>query len=482
MNNIHSYPLNDDDYGDEFIVDTYQQNTPSKFPFPNMATRVNKPLNSYIKSSKVVNDVIHGHMEIPNYILEFVDTEQFQRLRDLKQIGTTNFVFPCANHTRFEHSLGVSHLAGKYIEKIKASQPELEITQDELKFVRIAGLCHDLGHGPYSHSFESWVQSTGRKFHHETMSIKMLEWLIDEHGLEYSTDDIKYISNLITGTRQGKERNFIYDIVANHRNSVDVDKFDYLARDSYYLGRSIVCDFTRLMEFSRVIDDEICYCSKEIYNLYELFHTRYSLHKIVYTHKVGKAIEFMISDAFSEADHFLGISDQIEDPREYINLTDSLLKRIETSKEPQLAKSREIIKNIRNRNLYKFVDEILVGSAQKIPDDFAKEIAKEGNGLVPEDIIVHRLKLNYAFKDKDPVQQTHFYTRYDNTKKFQISKEQTSQLIPNQFQEERIRIFCRNKEKFENVQLAFRKILNNYDISPNPSFTASPFKQQPQNE
>ncbi|EGC28685.1 hypothetical protein DICPUDRAFT_159857 [Dictyostelium purpureum] len=413
--------------------------------------------------------------------MEFVDTEQFQRLRDLKQVGTTNFVFPCANHTRFEHSLGVSHLAGKYIDKIKATQPELEITEDEQKFVRIAGLCHDLGHGPFSHAFESWAESTGKHFHHEEMSIKMLDWIIEDQGLDYSTDDIKYISRLIRGKDRPKERAFIYDIVANDRNSVDVDKFDYISRDSYFLGRSVVCDFTRLMEFSRVIDDEICFLSKEIYNLYELFHTRYSLHKLVYTHKVGKSIEFMISDAFSEADSFLKISDQLDDPKEFINLSDSLLKRIETSKEPELQKSRAIIKNIRNRNLYKFVDEIIVHSQQiKWDSDksLAKEISNQGKDILESDLIVQNLKLNYALKDKDPVQSTHFYTRYDNTKKFNIKKDEASQLIPSKFQEERIRIFCKNKDKFEEIQAAFRKVLANYEIEPNPSFTASPYKNK----
>ncbi|KAM9984970.1 hypothetical protein ACTFIY_009404 [Dictyostelium cf. discoideum] len=435
------------------------------------------------KSSKIINDVIHGHMEVPDYIMDFIDTEQFQRLRDLKQLGTTSFVFPCASHSRFEHSIGVSHLAGKYIDRIKVTQPELEITEREQKFVRIAGLCHDLGHGPFSHAFESWVDQLGgggagrKRFHHEDMSIKMLNWIIDEHGLdEYDSDDIKFISSLIQGKHRPKERAFIYDIVANNRNSVDVDKFDYLSRDSYYLGRSTVCDFQRLMEFSKVIDDQICFLSKEIYNLYELFHTRYSLHKLVYTHKVGKSIEFMIADAFTEADQFLKISDQLEDPKEFINLSDSLLRRIETSKEPELEKSRKIIKNIRNRNLYKFVDEIIV-STDKIrwsADSLAEDIAKEGNGILESDIIVQNLKLNYAFKDKDPVQSTKFYTRYDSTQSFIIKKEETSHLIPNQFQEERIRIFCRSKEKCEQVQTAFRKLLKNHNLSPNPSFTVSP--------
>ncbi|GAM17063.1 hypothetical protein SAMD00019534_002380 [Acytostelium subglobosum LB1] len=429
---------------------------------------------------KIIKDVVHDHMEIPIYIQDFVDSVQVQRLRDLKQVGTTSFVFPCASHHRFEHSLGVSHLAGYYIDRLKTNQPELEITEQEQKCIRIAGLCHDLGHGPFSHAFESWAHRTeaGKSFHHEDMSIKMLNYLIDDKGLDYSTDDIKLIESLITGEAlHGRSnRRFIYDIVANDRNSIDVDKFDYLARDSYYLGRAIVCDFTRLIEFSRVIDNEICYCSKEVYNLYELFHTRYSLHKLVYSHKVGKAIEFMISDAFMKADPYLKISEQLDDPKEFITLTDCLLNRIEYSKEKELEESRRIIKNIRTRNIYKFVDEVILLNDNHL-EITAEKIANIGSGIVPEDIIVDNLKLNYGLKDADPVQHTSFYTRYDNSAKIKVGPEHISLMIPREFQEKRIRIFTRNKEKSIKIQEAFRKLLNDYNIEPNPSTTVSPMKK-----
>ena len=81
---------------------------------------------------------------------------------------------------------------------------------------------------------------------------------------------------------------YLFDVVANNRNSIDVDKFDYLERDCYYLGVKSAFDFSRLMRFSRVVNDQITYYFKECYNIYELFHTRYSLHKKIYHHRVGK--------------------------------------------------------------------------------------------------------------------------------------------------------------------------------------------------
>lgn len=90
---------------------------------------------------------------------QFIDTPQFQRLRYLKQLGTTSFVFTGAVHTRFEHSVGVSHLANRVVTQLQQRQPELEISDREVKLVTLAGLCHDLGHGPFSHAFEQvgWV-------------------------------------------------------------------------------------------------------------------------------------------------------------------------------------------------------------------------------------------------------------------------------------------------------------------------------------
>src|ERR1051325_11020439 len=95
------------------------------------------------------------------------------------------------------------------------------------------------------------------------------------------------IYNFIFGISKDRHQ-FLFDIVANKTNSIDVDKFDYLARDCHYLGIKTVFDFSRLMNFSRVNGDQIAYYDKECYNIYELFHTRYSLFKRAYYHRVGK--------------------------------------------------------------------------------------------------------------------------------------------------------------------------------------------------
>ena len=197
---------------------------------------------------KVINDPVHGHITLPDYCLRVVDTPQFQRLRELKQMGAAYYVYPGASHNRFEHSLGVCHLAGEMLSQLQLRQPhELEINELDMKRVRLAGLCHDLGHGPFSHSFEGWASKQTGGWHHEDMSKKLFQYLVDDNAIDLENDDIRFIQDLIGGDPSGHAENkkFIFDIVANSRNSVDVDKFDYLARDCYNMDFKSSYDFSR---------------------------------------------------------------------------------------------------------------------------------------------------------------------------------------------------------------------------------------------
>ena len=174
-------------------------------------------------------------------------------------------------------------------------------------------MCHDLGHGPFSHVFDS--EFLPRRFgssydpdawSHEGMGADMLEYLIDANHLDLTAqgapeDLLRRVQSLITSGHgrlssqgaPGPAKGYLKEIVANARNSVDVDKFDYIARDCQNCGLKNSADFTRLQLYMKVIDDEICFKASEVLNLYELFHTRASLHQRVYTHKKAKAIEYM---------------------------------------------------------------------------------------------------------------------------------------------------------------------------------------------
>eukprot|EP00057_Strongylocentrotus_purpuratus_P021436 XP_011675910.1 PREDICTED: deoxynucleoside triphosphate triphosphohydrolase SAMHD1-like [Strongylocentrotus purpuratus] len=277
--------------------------------------------------SKVYNDPIHTSVQMPEHCQIIIDTQEFQRLRFIKQLGCTFYVFPSAVHTRFEHSIGVSHLAGKLASMLQQSErnSSYPISDSEVACVEIAGLCHDLGHGPFSHAFEGVVPADkdGKKWKHEEQSVKMLKYLIKHNGLEeklkkepykIESEDIEFICQLILGVKKDdemlrKDKLCLYQIVNNFVNGVDVDKWDYFARDTHYLGMKSAFDLNRILPFVKVLEvkrgdetrRELCFRDKVANDLNLMFFTRRRLHYTAYQHRVTKVISIMLKDAFLEA-------------------------------------------------------------------------------------------------------------------------------------------------------------------------------------
>ncbi|KAF8931770.1 SAM domain and HD [Haplosporangium gracile] len=454
---------------------------------------------------KYINDPIHGHVLLDADTLSCIDTPQFQRLRDLKQLGSAYYVFPGATHKRFEsldiqtarcvlssqHSIGTSHLAGELVERFRDTQPELEISTSDVKCVKLAGLCHDLGHGPFSHVFDNEFiprAIPGSNWTHEQGSEMMLEYLVDDNHVDIDREEINFIKDLIMGERRGNSQRhaFLFDIVSNKRNSLDVDKYDYLQRDCYNVGIKSSIDCSRLMKMSRVIDDQICWHHKEVYNLYELYHTRFSLFKRVYTHRVGKAIEYMLTDALLAADSVMGISQAIFHGDQYLHLTDDIIRQIERSREPGLEDSKAILKRIRTRNLYKFVDELLIpreklGILTKENINSAEIVSCQGSNdhLQQEDVIVEFLKNNYAMKDQNPVDGIKFFSKTNYSVSYHIPKEKVSSLIPSEFQENIIRVFSRDPTKVRAVHEAFRRLMSRFYRTSDGSSNLPPSSTSP---
>ncbi|KAE8716537.1 HD domain-containing metal-dependent phosphohydrolase family protein [Hibiscus syriacus] len=156
-----------------------------------------------------------------------------------------------------------------------------------------SGLLHDVGHGPFSHLFEREFlpqMLNGYEWSHEDMSVKKIDYIVDEHNIEIDAAMLKNVKDMVLASSANASQNtvnekcFLYDIVANGRNGIDVDKFDYIVRDSRACGLGCNFQFQRLMETMRVMDDEICYRAKDYLTVHKLFATRADLHRTVYTH------------------------------------------------------------------------------------------------------------------------------------------------------------------------------------------------------
>eukprot|EP00262_Sarcandra_glabra_P006375 TRINITY_DN1861_c0_g1_i1.p1 TRINITY_DN1861_c0_g1~~TRINITY_DN1861_c0_g1_i1.p1 ORF type:complete len:460 (-),score=48.66 TRINITY_DN1861_c0_g1_i1:361-1629(-) len=371
--------------------------------------------------SKNVHDNVHGNIYLDPLCLKFIDTEQFQRLRDLKQLGLAHLVYPGAVHSRFEHSLGVYWLAGEAVHKLQAFQgSELDIDCFDIQTVKIAGLLHDVGHGPFSHLFEREFLPQvldGSKWSHEQMSVMMVDHIVDEHNIDIDPHSLKRVKEMILASshvavsKSAKEKHFLYDIVANGRNGIDVDKFDYIVRDCRACGLGCNFQFQRLMENMRVMGDEICYRAKEYLTIHKLFATRADLYRTVYTHAKVKAMELMFVDALLKANNYLSISSHINNPAEYWKLDDTILKTIETAPDEELKESRDLILRIRRRDIYQFCNEYAVPKENIehfkdiTPQDIVCSQKSTGVTLIEEDVAVSNVKIDLTRGRDNPLQR-----------------------------------------------------------------------------
>ncbi|XP_016398944.1 uncharacterized protein LOC107732182 [Sinocyclocheilus rhinocerous] len=453
---------------------------------------------------KIFNDPIYGHIELHPLLVQMIDTPQFQRLRHLKQLGTKYLIYPGATHTRFAHSIGVAYLAECLVKTLHENQPELNITKQDSLCVQIAALCYDLGHGPFSHLFDGIFIPDVRpdnKWQHEEASVQMFHCMRKKNGLDevmkdYGLnleEDIVFIEELMQGrksldskwTAKGRPENksFLYEIVANKLNGIDVDKWDYLSRDCHYLGIPSGFDHQRLLKSARVckVDgrNHICFRDKVADIVYGMFHTRYTLHRQALQHKIGYIIDVKIKDALVLADGKLSpdckISDAIDDMLEYTKLTDHIFDTIlNQSDSEELKKARDILKDIVNRRLPKFVGEArlneeileekmtkfkdqpkasMIKVQKKLKNHWEKIINNSNQSLNAEDFDIYVLDMGFGEVGNEPIGNVHFYSKNDLKTAFKLEKYQVSSLKPKRFHEYLVRVYYNKTDvSYQKVQ------------------------------
>ncbi|KAL0357933.1 UNVERIFIED_CONTAM: Deoxynucleoside triphosphate triphosphohydrolase SAMHD1 [Sesamum calycinum] len=405
--------------------------------------------------SKHIHDNVHGNIYIDPFDRDSIFRRYFgtgfycisfvamvMHLQDrVSRYGFSYMVYPGAVHSRFEHSLGVYWLASEAINRLKTYQGlELDIDRFDTQTVKLAGLLHDLGHGPFSHTFEREFLPrvcNGRKWSHEEMSLKMIDHVVDEHNIDIDSESLTRVKEMIIASENGtsksfKEKLFLYDIVANGRNGIDVDKFDYIVRDSRACGLGCNFQFQRVLETMRVIDDEICYRAKEYLTIHKLFAARADLHRMVYMHAKVKAIELMFVDAMTKANDVLCISSYIDEPAEYWKFCNEFA----------VPKDKlEYFKNV-------------------TPQDIVCSQNSSHPILHEEDIVVSNVKIDLTRGRNNPLESISFFKDYESSEKFNIKDDLVSHLLPTSFQDMIVRVYSKKphlveavSEAFENFQL-----------------------------
>ena len=198
----------------------------------------------------------------------------------------------------------------------------------------------------------------------------LLDYLVDENNIDLEREDLRMIKDIVLGDKPPigslNEKPWLYDIVCNKANSIDVDKFDYISRDAYHIGiKNIFFDNDRIIDSMRVMGNSISFHCKTDYQLYGLFQTRHKLFKEIYLHKVVMALDYMVNDALLLASRKFNFIEGLNDPQLYSTFTDDMLYKIQTSKKPYLKESQKILDRIDKRDIYKTVGELLVDPSEK---------------------------------------------------------------------------------------------------------------------
>jgi uncharacterized protein len=337
-----------------------------------------------LKGHTFIKDPIHGYIRLSGTERSVADTRPVQRLRRLRQLAGSEFVYPAANHSRFEHVLGAMHLAGSLSEVLRTYLDDHD--QEEL---RLAGLLHDIGHGPFSHVFEPLVVRYLKKTHED-----FVPWLVEEtevaDRLEQAGFNAHRIGQLAVGRLRDKKRPYLDQIISS---SVDVDKMDFLVRDSFHTGAGYgSVDVNRLLYTMDVINGNLSVDGRAVATLESFLLARLESFRTIYFHRASRAVQIMIVQALEAARDELNLL-SFDKPEEYLQLDDyKVWTDLKESK-----KSRRIIQDLEARKLLKcayektvYTPEELVSNVitkDSVRHDIEIEIARKAR-LSADDVVI----------------------------------------------------------------------------------------------
>ena len=354
---------------------------------------------------KIINDPVHGFIKIPyEIIFDIMEHHCFQRLRRISQTGLLSLIFPGATHTRFHHAIGAMHLMFNALEILK--QKGVKISTEEEKGAMLAVLLHDVGHGPFSHALENILMDN---WHHEKLSLLLMEQLNEEFSGELT---------IAIQMFQGKyHRKFFNQLISSQ---LDVDRLDYLKRDSFYTGVSEGnINTQRILSTLNVLDDELVLDEKGIYSIEHYLVARMFMYWQVYYYKAAKLAENLLIKIMNRAKTLVSQNVKVEasenlkyflyressteateeDIARFMELDDTdVLQAIKSWKNHDDFVLSYLCKTVINRKFPK-----IIYSSTPFSDDLVREKIRETNlyfGIENGDLLVDNIERSLLPYDK----------------------------------------------------------------------------------
>jgi len=308
-----------------------------------------------------IRDPVHGYIKITEAERDVIDTPFVQRLRRIHQLAGAYLVYPGAVHTRFDHVIGAMHVAGQIADALSLW---VELTPDQIQEIRLAALLHDVGHGPFSHTFEEVLADRTTTTHEDISQRIIAETLIrdvlNKHGFSP-----KKMSEFAVG-KQSTKPQFMNEIIAG---GLSADIMDYLLRDSYFTGVEYgKVDVQRVIDSLRVADKQLALDNAGLYAFEALLLARYEMFKAVYFHRTVRAAELMLVNSMKLADSALHLTDLL-DINEYLEMTDERVLHDLVSlnpANPEQKQAKQLAIGFRDRRLVKCVFEQLVQRKDRV--------------------------------------------------------------------------------------------------------------------
>ena len=323
-------------------------------------------------------DPIHDFVRVYENELKIIATPNFQRLRRIRQLSGAHLIYPGAQHTRFEHSLGVMHIASM---AGHALNEKGIISVNDIQDLRFAGLLHDIGHGPFSHLFEELLQK--KKHSHEDIGKEIILKTAIGDLISKSGYDKRFITKLAFGDSKFQ---FLNEIISG---ALSADIMDYLLRDGYFTGAEHAkIDHNRLTNSLDVYKNKLALDKSALVNFETMLISRYQMFKAVYFHKTVRAGEVMLLESMDLAEEELNLTSMVLD--DYLELSDDvILSKLLNLPEhnSKLKTAKKIAIDYQNRNLFKSVFELaLTGGTigKKRLDDIREEISKRSKVNIDE--------------------------------------------------------------------------------------------------